>query len=110
VREVALLKVGPVARPAIPRGIAGLVLEGTGTSHVPSIYHATITELVRKGVPVVVGTRVGDPGAPITDQVVLRAGDLTAEKATIALMVALGTTRDIDQIRTWWAELLFAGS
>jgi L-asparaginase len=110
IREVALLKVGPVARPAIPNNIAGLVLEGTGTSHVPSVYHRAITDLVRRGIPVVVGTRVGDPGAPLTDQIILRAGDLTAEKATIALMVALGTTNDLDQLRTWWAELLFAGS
>ena len=109
-RNVALLKVGPVARPPVPPNISGLVLEGVGASHVPSSYHPTIRDLVSRGVPVVIGTRVGDPGAAITDQLVLRAGDLSAEKATIALMVALGNSTDLDEIRTWWAELLFAGS
>lgn len=105
-RGVALLKVGPVARPSIPDKITGLVLEGTGASHVPSIYHKEIASLLKKQIPVVVASRCGDPVDRTAERVVLGAGDLTAEKAAIALMVALGTTKDMNELRTWWTRLM----
>jgi hypothetical protein len=54
----------------------------------------------------VLATRCDPAPLPEYDSVVLRAGDLTAEKAAIALMVALGTTSDMSSIRRWWSELL----
>ncbi len=105
-RRVAQLKVGPVARPTIPEGLAGLVIEGTGLTHVPSEYQAPIGELTKRGVPVVIATRCDAVTLPDYDSAVLRAGDLTAEKAAIALMTALGTSSERDFIRVWWDELL----
>jgi len=40
---------------------------------------------------------------------VLYAGDLTAEKAAIALMVGLGRHPRLGDLRAWWTGLLAAG-
>ena len=108
--RVELLKVGPLSRPELPTSVAGLVLEGIGVAHIPSPYHAIVESLVDSGVPVVLASRCRDvdrdPHSPTS---VLYAGDLTAEKAAIALRVGLGRHRDLAPLRTWWAELLEAG-
>jgi L-asparaginase len=109
-QSVRLLKVGPVARPDVPEGVIGLVLEGTGAAHVPSLYHATIDQLVGRGVPVVLSSRCQDVERnPDSQTPVLYAADLTADKAAIALMVGLGRHHDIGPLRDWWAALLAAG-
>lgn len=69
--NVALLKAGPTARPSLPTGVSGLVLEGTCASHVPSRYHAALTALTENGTPVVLATRSRDAPAqpsPRTDR------------------------------------------
>jgi L-asparaginase len=107
--DVVVVKVGPLARPQLAAA-AGLVLEGTGASHVPSTLHPRIEELVAKGVPVVLASRASDvdrtaaaPGP------VLYAGDLTAEKAALALMVGLGRHPELRQLGEWWSTMLAAG-
>ncbi|MEX0874374.1 MAG: asparaginase [Actinomycetota bacterium] len=103
---VALLKVGSVYAPPIPEGVHGLVLEGTGASHVPSSYHAALNELLSSGVPVALASRARDVDrASDTHDPFLRAGDLTAEKAALALMVALGEEQDLPAVREWWRRL-----
>ena len=109
--DVVLLKVGPVARPPVPGGVAGVVLEGTGAAHVPSAYHAVIGDLVGQGVPVVLASRCADVDRTRTaGDPVLYAGDLTAEKAAIALMVGLGRHPRLDDLRAWWSDLLARGA
>jgi L-asparaginase len=109
-RDVKLLKVGPVARPEIPERVAGVVLEGTGAAHIPSHYHALAERLVGAGVPVVFASRCRDVERHDNSRSsAVYAGDLTAEKAAIALMVGLGRHRDIGQLGGWWAQLLAAG-
>jgi L-asparaginase len=103
--EVALLKVGPVATPSLPGDLAGVVLEGTGVGHVPSAYHQQVHEFISTGRPVVIASRCRNDRRESPPDGVLLAGDLTAEKAAIALMAALGSTSDPDEIRMWWAEL-----
>jgi L-asparaginase len=103
---VALLKVGPAATPSIPADVRGVVLEGTGTGRVPSVYHEPVRQLNAEGVPVVLASRSRAARRMPTSDGVLRAGDLTAEKAAIALMVGLGSTSNIDSLRRWWTELL----
>ncbi len=108
-QDVAVFKVGPLARPPLPDA-AGLVLEGTGASHVPSVWHPRIEELIVAGVPVVLSSRANDvdrkkaaPGS------VLYGGDLTSEKAALALMVGLGRHPELSELRDWWSMLLAAG-
>jgi len=108
--RVELLKVGPLSRPEVPQRVPGLVLEGVGAAHIPSPYHAAVERLVASGVPVVLASRCRDVERdPYNPASVLYAGDLTAEKAAIALMVGLGRHRDIAQLRAWWAQLLATG-
>jgi L-asparaginase len=90
--------------------VAGLVLEGTGAAHVPSLYHPVIERLVASGVPVVLASRCRDVERdPASRAPVLYAGDLTAEKAGIALRVGLGRHQELAQLRQWWARLLACG-
>jgi L-asparaginase len=104
--NVALVKANPVARGRLPSEAVGVVLEGTGTGHVPSSYIPAIDALLAAGVPVVVASRCRNaPCAADPDRGVLRAGDLSAEKAAIALMVGLGRHRLLDDLRPWWSEL-----
>jgi L-asparaginase len=105
-RAVALLKVGPTAMPSLPTGLRGLVLEGTGVGHVPSVCHEEIQDLVQKGVAVVMASRSRGVSTRVGDAGVLGAGDLTAEKAAVALMVALGSSRTVSELCAWWSELL----
>jgi L-asparaginase len=110
VAGVKLLKVGPVARPNVPEEVAGLVLEGTGAAHVPTRYQAIAERLIGVGVPVVFASRCRDVERnPDSSGPVLYAGDLTAEKAAIALMVALGRHRHLGELRAWWAKLVASG-
>lgn len=107
--DVALIKVGPVCQPVLP-DTAGLVLEGTGAGHVPGRYHDVIASRLNSGRPVVVASRCSAPGSdPAPSDGALRARDLTAEKAVLALMVGLGVHRDLIGLRSWWERLLAAG-
>jgi L-asparaginase len=105
-RSVALIKTNPIANQAIPPDIHGLVLEGTGAGHVSSHYHREIERLLSAGVPVIIATRCrGANRTPQSPSDVMRAGDLTAEKAALALMTALAISRDLDDVRAWWSQL-----
>jgi L-asparaginase len=105
-RRVGLLKVGPVFRARVPDSVDGLVLQGTGSFHVPSAYHAEIDDLVANGVHVVLASRCLRTSAPrASNDRFLYAPGLTAEKAALALMVALGDDRDSVRVRAWWDEL-----
>jgi len=105
--DVALVVASSVVRHEIPADAHGVVLWGTGAGHVPSSYLGQIHDLTAAGVPVVVATRVRDVLRPPghLDEV-LRAGDLTASKAVLALMCALGTSRRMSDVHQWWTELL----
>jgi L-asparaginase len=108
--RVALVKASPVGRGALPSDVPGVVLEGTGTSHVPSSYRPAIEGLLAAGVPVVIASRCRDRASG-TDlgHGALPAADLTAEKAAIALMVGIGRHRLLDDLRPWWSDLVKAG-
>jgi L-asparaginase len=82
-------------------GARGLVLDGTGAGNVPGVAMAGIAAISENGLPVVVATRVatggtvpiyGGPGGGLTlrKHGVVGAGALTAAKARLLLMSALG--------------------
>jgi L-asparaginase len=92
------------------KGVAGLVVEGFGAGNVPPGVVPGLARLVGDRVPVVVTTRCVDGGvwpmygypgggAELERMGVILGGRLTAHKAQILLMAALGSTRDPDQIR-----------
>lgn len=104
--SVALLKLNGVARPALPAGVGGLVVEGTGACHVPSEYHEDLRALVADGTPVVLATRVHDKPRAARSDGWFYACDLTAEKATLALMVGLACSENPALLEQWWDELM----
>ncbi|MFY1636640.1 asparaginase [Solwaraspora sp. WMMB335] len=115
--DVALVKTYPGIDPALllaaaDAGARGLVLEGTGLFNVPVDLLTTIGDLVASDVPVVVATRcrtgVTEPSTlPAEAGLALRvgaisAGDLTAGKARIALMVALAADGGVAAAHAWF--------
>jgi L-asparaginase len=110
VHDVALVKVGPLSQPELPNS-AGLVIEGTGLGHVPSRYHGAIEERLSAGRPVVIASRTAGARPPDPNPSgALSAGDLTAEKAALALMASMARHSGLAAIREWWADLLRAGT
>jgi L-asparaginase len=91
---------GGFLRYAVDRGAAGIVIEGVGAGNVNAEVFKAVEYALKKGVAVVVATRVyhggvfpiyGDQGGGETLQKagVILGGDLTAPKARILLMIAL---------------------
>jgi L-asparaginase len=106
-KQVTMITANSIVRPEIPEGIHGLVVRGTGAGHVPSSYFQPLDQLRKSGVPVVIASRARDvPRAMRPDDRFFSAGDLTPEKAVIALMVGLGATSGESALTTWWSELL----
>jgi L-asparaginase/Glu-tRNA(Gln) amidotransferase subunit D len=94
-------------RQVIPEDVHGVVLEGTGAAHVPSSYFDKIEQLRKREIPVVVASRTRDVARFFSNSDrVLWAGDLTAEKATLALMAALAVSKKLPDVQNWWSALM----
>lgn len=103
---------------ALAAGYRGIVLEGTGAGNVPAAVVPGIADALAAGTPVVLTSRVpggflapiyGSGGASGGGHDLVRLGvipapHLPAWKARIKLMVALGVTRNIAEIRALFAE------
>jgi L-asparaginase len=116
--EVFLFKaaVGADARPlfwAISAGYKGIVVEGSGAGNVPAAVMPGIAAAIDAGVPVILTSRCvrgflsptyGSGGAAgggwdLAKIGVIPASRLPAQKARVKLMLALGATSNIDEIR-----------
>lgn len=97
------------------RGVHGIVIEGTGAGNVPGALVEAIDHAIGKGVAVVIASRCwtgrpepiyGGPGGGVTlaEHGVIRSNGLNGPKARLALMVALGRSRDHDDLRRWFAD------
>lgn len=106
--KVAVLKIGGMVRPELPSSTRGLVAEGTGACHVPSAFHAPLRQLAESGTPVVLASRAHDKPRPARSAPWLYACDLTAEKAAVALMIGLASTKTPDALEAWWDDLMAA--
>jgi L-asparaginase len=105
--NVAMVTANSVVRQAIPEYAHGVVVKGTGASHVPSTYFDEIERLSERGIPVILTTRTRDVARPFdANDRVLWAGDLTPEKATLALMAALDVSIRLPDDRDWWSTLM----
>jgi L-asparaginase len=116
--DVALIRTYPdmpstLLTAAVDAGAAGIVLEGTGAGNVPVSLFTTISDLTEWGIPVVVASRAGgdgalldlDTGMGLAAQVgAIGSRGLTATKARVALMVALGAG-NADSARAWFRRL-----
>jgi L-asparaginase len=102
---------------ALAGGARGVVVAGTGSGNVYEGWVASIGELLRAGLPVVLVTRClegrvtpsyGGPGGGrgLWDAGVVPGGDLSGPKARIALMFALGAGLDLPGIRRFFTQLV----
>jgi L-asparaginase len=100
---------GALLKAAVEDGAAGLVVQAVGSGHLNPAMAQAATQLMRKGVPVVVATRVPRGGTRacygfegssqmLADEGAVLAGGLSAWKARVLLMIALagGITRPPD--------------
>jgi L-asparaginase len=93
-------------RAAIEAGARGLVLAATGNGGLSPAARVGVEMARRHGVPFVRATRVaqGVVTAQAEDEALgtIAANSLNPPKARVLLMLALGLTRDVDQIRRWF--------
>ncbi len=98
-------------------GAHGIVIEGTGRGNVPPEAVAGIQRAIDAGLPVVIATRCAHgrvldtygyegSGHDLRLRGVILAGTLNAVKARIRLMLALGKTQDLSEVR----ELMEGGA
>jgi L-asparaginase len=101
---------GGVVEHFLRRGVAGIVVEGFGAGNVPPGVVPALEKAVGRGLPVVLTTRVPEGGvwpvyaysggaADLRGRGVILAGRLSAPKARVKLMVALGAGCTLPAIR-----------
>jgi L-asparaginase len=119
--QVALVKAYPGAGrelvdAAVDAGARGVVVEGLpGVGGVPRAMQAGLRAAAKSGLPVVLASRAprgvvpadasGGTGEPLAGIGLISAGILTAEKAWVLLMMALGETTDRAQVRPIFEEV-----
>lgn len=97
----------------LAHGVRGLVLEGFGRGNVPPYMVPSIQAAVSAGVPVVLTSRVftgrvlptyGYPGGARTlyEAGVISGGELPGHKARLRLMLAMGLTRNMQEINEYF--------
>jgi L-asparaginase len=92
------------------QGARGIVIEGTGRGNVPPMTLPAIQRAIDAGLPVLLATRCAQgrvldayayegSGKDLRDRGVIFAGSLTGAKARILLMLALGITSDVRELK-----------
>lgn len=109
--DVALIKTYPDMPPSLlttvtDLGARGVVLEGTGAGNVPVELFGTVHELSTWDIPVVVASRAHTMDIGLVERLgAVSAAGLSAVKARLALMVALGGGGGVPAARAWFASL-----
>ena len=104
-----------LVRLALESGANGLVIEGTGRGNVPPQVIPGIQSAIDQGIPVVIATRClqgrvldtygyEGSGRDLRKRGAIFAGFLPGPKARIKLMVVLGQTRDLPEIKRLMEE------
>jgi L-asparaginase len=102
-------------RASIARGARGLVLEGTGCGNVPPSVLPAVRAALAAGLPVVLVSRCPEGrvapaygyeggGQMLQEIGLVFGGELPGPKARIKLMVALGASSDVEEIRRLFAD------
>jgi L-asparaginase len=92
-------------------GARGIVIEGTGRGNVPPMTLPAIQRAIDAGIPVLLATRCAQgrvldtyayegSGRDLRNRGVIFAGNLSGPKARILLMLALGATQDVNELRS----------
>lgn len=98
-------------RASLARGVRGLVIEGTGCGNVPPAAVPALRAALAARVPVLLVSRCPEGGVVpaygyegggrmLRDLGVIMGGEMPGPKARILLMVALGVTSDVAQLRS----------
>ncbi len=109
--DVALLKTYPDMPPSLlttvtDLGAQGVVLEGTGAGNVPVELFAAIMGLSQMDIPVVVASRAHTSDIGLAERMgAIGAAGLSASKARMALMVALGKGGGIEAAARYFGNL-----
>jgi L-asparaginase len=118
--DVALIRAYPgidaaLLTAAVDSGARGLVLEGTGAGNVPVTLLTAIDELSTWDIPVVVASRCRTRDADLAELCLggglaakvgaIGARGLPANKARVAVMVALGDGGGVAAVRDWFSQL-----
>jgi len=95
---------------AVESGVSAIVIQAFGLGNVNDLFYKAIGNAIAKGVIVAISTRVphgyvfpaydfAGAGSTLRDLGAVFVGDLSPWKARILLMLALGVTRDIEELR-----------
>jgi len=101
---------GRLVRDAIEDGARGLVIEGLGRGNLPVTALAEVERALQSGIPVVITSRCPrgrvldtyayeGAGRPLKRLGAILGGTTPSQKARIKLMLALGLTDDVGEIR-----------
>lgn len=93
----------------------GIVIEALGCGNVPPLCKKGLIQLMKKGIPVVLATGVPTGAvqeeyaydgslASMKKEGIISAGELSPKKARLLLAALLSKTKDIEEIRTYFAE------
>ena len=104
-----------LVRWVIEGGANGLVIEGTGRGNVPPQVIPGLQSAIEQGIPVVIATRCPQgrvldtygyegSGRHLRNLGAIFAGFLPGQKARIKLMVVLGQTRDLPEVKRMMEE------
>jgi L-asparaginase len=96
---------------AVESGVSAIVIQAFGLGNVNDLFYRAIAHALAKGVIIVISTRVPHghvfpaydfegSGSSLRDLGTIFAGDLSPWKARILLMLALGVTRDIEELQS----------
>ncbi|MGB9615280.1 MAG: asparaginase, partial [Fervidobacterium sp.] len=118
--KVAIVKTftgddGAILKAVYNMGYRGIVLEGFGRGNVPPKLSDIVEDIVRNGVPVVVTSRCfkgrvypiygyTGGGADLRRRGAILSEHPLAQKARIKLMVILGKTNDIEEVRKYFEK------
>ena len=97
-------------RAAAQAGAKGIVIQALGWGNVNVPMYEAVDEAIRKGIPVVISTRVPNGrvlpvygfkggGKTLKEAGAIFADDLSPQKARILLMLALQTTSEAEEIQ-----------
>lgn len=98
----------------VDRNVAGIVVEGFGRGNVPPDVQQSMFRAVDQHIPVVLTTRCGagrthdaygyEGGGKLSrEHGIILAGDISGQKARLRLMLALGMTSDLEELRTYFS-------
>lgn len=109
--DIALLKTYPDMPPSLLNtvtdlGAQGVVLEGTGDGNVPVELFGTIMSLTGMNIPVVIASRTHSREIGLAERMgAISAAGLSAQKARMALMVALSKGGGVEATTRYFASL-----